>query len=78
MEATGYQGTKLGMTQEPQTPASTHVAASLGESITAVRAPPPCRAAGRPATGVTLTCGSFWDLRVGLSGRLLAGGSLIH
>ena len=34
--------------------------------------------ARHPAPEVTLTCGSFWDLRGGLSGRLLAGGSLIH
>ena len=34
--------------------------------------------ARHPAPEVTLTCGSFWDLRGGLRGRLLAGGSLIH
>lgn len=84
-EATGHQGTKLRITQDAQKPASTHVAASLKESLTPVHthsSKQGSRARGKglfhPAMGVTLTCGSFWDLRVGLSGHLLAGGSLIH
>lgn len=37
-------------------------------------------AAGQPGTapGAALTCGSFGDVRGGLGGRLLAGGSLVH
>lgn len=38
----------------------------------------PSRGSPHPVLGVTLTCGSFWDLRVGLSGCLLTRGSLIH
>lgn len=73
------------MTQDSQNPASTHVAASLGETITPIcthffkqGSGAPGKGLFHPAMRVTLTCGSFWDLHGGLSGRLLAGGSLIH